>query len=257
MNKYANAVKANNSPEGYDASFTASTSAVDRHSTVVPQANWKIANFNQNPVISYNHIIWEGSGNPDAIIGKGRAYINSLGNLQLDVKFDDSTSDSGARNETALKVKAKVEKGFLKSVSVGFLEETEGRWLDNEGKDVGPKDSTVYEYGLLQLMEVSVVDLPANPEALVMSKNAEIQELKKELKSMEKFKKELKDVGETMTTVGETMSLFNEADASGDVEVESTTIIDEDLEELEEQKIEQLNILRKRKNRNRFRRINL
>lgn len=250
--QFAVALKGKNAPDGFDASFTASTPAIDRHETVIPQANWKLGNFNANPIIGYNHQVWGGAekSSPDDVIGKGRAYINSVGNLQLDVKFDDVSG-----NETAEKVKAKIEGGFLKSVSVGFVEKSDGRWLTSEGKEVNPIDADLYEYGEVELMEVSVVNLPANPEALVMSKDAEIDELRKEIKSLEKFKKELKDVGETMTTVGATMSLF-EADTTGNVETD-VEFIDKDIEDLEDEKIEQLYKQRKRKARNRARRINL
>ncbi len=213
--KFTNAVKGKkNAPDGYDASFTASTPAIDRHETVIPQDNWKLAGFNANSIIGYNHYVWgdegwmSGKGNPDNVIGKGHAYLNSVGNLQLDVKFDDTVTESGATNEIAQKVKAKVEGGFLTSVSVGFVENTEGRWTDKEGKTVEARDADVYEYGEVELMEVSVVNLPANPEALIMSKDAEIGELQKEIKTFDTLKAKMKDMGEHMETVGQTMSIF-------------------------------------------------
>jgi hypothetical protein len=246
MNKqFTNAVKESRAPDGYDASFTASTPAIDRHETVIPQNNWKLANFNVNPIIGYNHYVWgdegggmfggTGIGNPDTVIGKGHAYLHSVGNLQLDIKFDDVSN-----NEIAEKVKAKIENGFLSSVSVGFVEKTEGRWIDKEGKEVRAVDADLYEYGEVELMEVSVVNLPANPEALVMSKEAEIDELKKQLKSMEALKSKVKDVGEHMQTVGSTLSIFDEPTVTADD-------VDPEVEYLEDQRIQKEQQIKKRK----------
>jgi len=250
MKQFTPAKKGENAPEGYDASFTASTPMRDRHKTILPQENWKLENYNNNAIIGYNHYIWgdegwfSGIGNPDSVIGKGRAYVNAEGNLQLDVKFDD-VSD----NKTAEKVKAKVANGFLNAVSVGFLENTEGRWLDKDGNETSSwKEYHTYEYGEVELMEVSVVNLPANPEALVMSKDAEIDDLKKQLKSLEGFKGKVKEVGEEFTKVGETFKIWDQqADVSDKLEVDF----------IEDQKIEEQEKLRKRKVQLRARRNSL
>jgi len=263
MNKFTNALKAEKTSDDYDASFIASTPMADRGATTVPQENWKLDNFNKNPIIGYMHNVWGsffGEDHPDSVIGKGHAFINGDGNLQLDVKFDDSTSDSGSRNEVALKVKAKVESGFLSAVSVGFTEDTEGKYVDSDGKNVkNPDEDSLYQYGELELMEVSCVNLPMNAEALVMSKNAEIQSLKKEIEGRSLLKKEVKDVSETFKTVAETLQIFGDTmKTTGDWEVDTLTIIEEDdIEDLENDKIEELYKLRKRKAIKRQREMNL
>jgi len=256
MNKFTNALKAETTSSDYDATFIASTPANDRHQTTVPQENWVLDNFNANAIIGYNHNVWGDTGgqDPDSVIGKGNAFINAHGNLQLDVKFDDVSN-----NVTAEKVKAKVEGGFLKAVSVGFAEISEGKFVNTEGKEVMSSEAgAIYQYGQVELMEVSVVNLPANPEALVMSKNAEIESLQKEIKGFKKLKGEVKDIGETFRSVGDTMQIFSDTMTDGDWEVGTLTTIDQkDVVDYEDDKIEQLYKLRKRKARNRARRINL
>ena len=137
--------------------FVASTSDPDRHRTVLNQKNWKLENFNANPIIGYQHNVY-GDGfcdvaDPDDVIGKGLAYVEEE-ELLLDVVFDEE-------NEKALKIESKVDRGFLSAVSVGFLEIGYGH-MGN--KDDG-EDKELYYFHGQELIEVSIVNLPSNPKA--------------------------------------------------------------------------------------------
>ena len=136
--------------------FIASTSAPDRHRTVLNQAGWELDNFNANPIIGYQHNVY-GDGcsdpHPDDVIGKGRAYLED-GKLMLDSTFD-------TENEKAMKIESKIERGFLTAVSVGFREVGEG----HRGIEENGEDKNLYYFAGQELVEVSVVNIPSNPDA--------------------------------------------------------------------------------------------
>ena len=136
--------------------FVASTAHADRHGTVLNIDNWDIKNFNSNPIIGYQHNVYGGdmcnAPNPDDVIGKGIAYLD--GDLMVDVIFD-------TENELAMKIKSKVDRGFLRTVSVGFLEIGEARMGNRELKE----DPSLQYYEGQELLELSIVNIPSNPNA--------------------------------------------------------------------------------------------
>ena len=137
--------------------FVASTSAPDRHRTVLNQKNWKLENFNSNPIIGYQHNVYGGGmcegPDPDDVIGKGRAYLED-NELLVDIVFD-------SENEKAVKIQSKVDRGFLRTTSVGFLEIGDGH-MGN--KDDG-EDKELYYFHGQELLELSIVNIPSNPDA--------------------------------------------------------------------------------------------
>ena len=69
----------------------------------------------------------------------------------------------------------------MKAGSVGFMENTKGRWLDKDMKETDKAENRhTYEFGEVELLEFSIVNIPANPEALVMQKDFENRTLKAE-----------------------------------------------------------------------------
>src|SRR3990172_7825620 len=118
-----------------------STDMQDRHGDVVVQ-NWELDNFLKNPVIlnSHNHF--------DAleVIGKAEKISVVDGALQGKIKF------AVDQNPKAKIIFDMIKGGFLNTFSVGFIPKE----FDKENK------ITVSE-----LLEISVVSIPANPEALV------------------------------------------------------------------------------------------
>lgn len=137
--------------------FTASTADPDRHRTVLNQNNWEIENYKLNPIIGYQHNVYGDSfcyaPNPDDVIGRGRPFMED-GNLMIGITFDDE-------NDLARKIESKVERGFLNTVSVGFLETGEGR---DGNYEVG-EDPELYYFEGQELLEVSIVNIPSNPKA--------------------------------------------------------------------------------------------
>ena len=135
--------------------FVASDATRDTYGTVLMPDGWNLERFNKNPVIFYQHD--QLSYDPDAIIGKGRAYVED-GKLMVDIEFEPE-----GQNKKADKVWKKLQFGTLNAVSVGFLA-LAGEW----GKgDEGPgQRNETYYYTSMELLEVSVVAIPANPNAL-------------------------------------------------------------------------------------------
>ena len=141
--------------------FVASDGTRDSAGTVLNQDGWRLERFNKNGVIGYQHKVygsWSDTDNPDNVIGKGYAYVKD-GKLLVDVEFEPAEI-----NELAEKIYQKLLFGSLKAVSVGFLPIGRGQW----GKDEEALDgkNPTYYYAGQELLEISVVNIPANPNAL-------------------------------------------------------------------------------------------
>lgn len=138
----------------------ASTNAVDRQGDVVDQNGWELDNFLKNPVILWAHRYDELPVGKAVSIGKG------VGGLELEFEFA-----SAEGNPKAQQVKTLFEEGFLNAVSVGFI----------------PKERNGNIITRSELLEVSVVPVPANQEALrlAMSKGLNVKDIADEIEKGE------------------------------------------------------------------------
>ena len=157
--------------------FVASDGSRDSAHTVLNQDGWKLDRFNKNPVIGYNHDIYGGWGGNDVdkVIGKGRAYVED-GKLMVDITFEPKEI-----NELAEKVFQKILFGSLNAVSVGFLPVGKGAW--GKGDEAPGEANETYYYAGQELLEISVVNIPANSNATRKGEDpeqAELEELRKE-----------------------------------------------------------------------------
>lgn len=151
--------------------FVASDATRDSARTVLNPDGWDLNRFNSNGIIGYQHKVyggWDDTDNPDNVIGKGHAYVDG-GKLLVDVEFEPAEI-----NPLADKIYQKILFGSLKAVSVGFLPIGEGSW--GEGEEALGKSQETYYYAGQELLEVSVVNIPANPKALKKSFIDEAQE---------------------------------------------------------------------------------
>lgn len=145
--------------------FVASDSTRDSAGTVLNQDGWDLKRFNSNGIIGYQHKVyggWDDTENPDNIIGKGKAYTeekNGQKRLMVDIEFEPAEI-----NPLAEKIYQKLLFGSLKAVSVGFLPVGKGAWGKGEEASGGTRET--YYYAGQELLEVSVVNIPANPNAL-------------------------------------------------------------------------------------------
>ena len=158
--------------------FVASDGTRDSAGTVLNVNGWKLDRFNSNGIIGYQHKVyggWDDTGNPDTVIGKGYAYVKD-GQLLVDVEFEPAEI-----NELAEKIYQKLLFGSLKAVSVGFMPVGKGQWGKDE-ESLDGKNPTYY-YAGQELLEVSVVNIPANPNALkkgVELQDSEMEQLRSE-----------------------------------------------------------------------------
>ena len=138
--------------------FVASTSSVDSYGTVLPVDKWDLSRYAKNGVVGYQHDIYY-SDDPDNVIGRGEAFVEDE---QLVIRIYFEPADI---NPKAEKVYKKVLFGSINSVSVGFAATATGHW----GRKSDGEDPDVYYFNGQELLEVSVVNIPSNPDAVKRS----------------------------------------------------------------------------------------
>jgi len=133
-----------------DSHFIASTATPDRMGDIIEQSGWVLDNYKKNPVILWQHR----SSEPI-----GRANNIQVTERGLEVQIEFMPEDV---NPTAARIEKMVKEGFLNAVSVGFdpIEYTE--------RDT---DSWSYHFTKQELLEISIVTVPANAEALVVARS--------------------------------------------------------------------------------------
>lgn len=169
--------------EGRRLTFIASDGTRDAAGTVLNPKGWDLRRFNKNGIIGYQHKVygsWDGTDNPDNVIGKGQAYIKE-DRLMVDVEFEPAEI-----NPLAEKIYQKLLFGSLNAVSVGFVPVGKGAW--GEGQEALTGENPTYYYAGQELLEVSVVNIPANPNAtkksyIQESIDAEMERLRAEVKA--------------------------------------------------------------------------
>ena len=141
--------------------FIISTSAKDRHGTVLNHKKWNLRNYKKNPVVGYSHDLYGdmcSSPNPDRVIGKGNVYLEE-DKLMGEVEFEPADI-----NEFADKILKKVDFGTLRATSVGFYPEGNGKY--GKEKEAEGEDNETFYYAGQELLEFSIVNIGSNPEAV-------------------------------------------------------------------------------------------
>lgn len=133
-----------------EADFIASTDAVDAFDEVVEQS-WDLGRFLQNPVVLFAH------QSRELPIGRATRVAVVDGRLEATVQF--ATAEMNPKAEQVFRM---VEAKILNAVSVGFIPRTVRHDM-RDGRDV-------YVLADNELHEISVVPIPANPEALAKMK---------------------------------------------------------------------------------------
>lgn len=132
--------------------FVASTESTDRYGDVIRVAGWQTNNYLRNPVVLWAH------RSSDPPIGKTLALTtetNPPALVQV-VEFAD-----GKTYPFADQIFKLYKQKFLRSVSVGFKPLVPPTpIMDKEGRMTG------FEFNGQELLELSCVPLPANPDAV-------------------------------------------------------------------------------------------
>lgn len=192
--------------ESRKVTFVASDSTRDSAGTVLNQDGWALDRFNKNGIIGYQHKVyggWDDTENPDNVIGKGHAYVEDH-KLMVDVEFEPADI-----NPLAEKIYQKVLFGSLRAVSVGFVPRGKGQW--GKGEEALDGKTPTYYFAGQELLEISVVNIPANPNALKKSIEAEqewMEALKEETRKAIEQSMEQPDV----TVDGESVQLEAQAE---------------------------------------------
>lgn len=157
--------------ENRTVEFVASDSSVDSYKTILPVDKWDLSRYEKNGAVGYMHDVygdsWSIKAEPDDIIGKGVAWVEDD---QLIVRI---TFEPKELNEKADKIFRKIQFGSLNAVSVGFMPVGEGHWGDKRAQE----DPDVFYFAGQELLEVSVVNIPANANAVRRSIEAEQERL--------------------------------------------------------------------------------
>jgi HK97 family phage prohead protease len=140
--------------EGGKLFAVASDESVDRQGDKLDMSKWDLTNFKKNPVLLAGHMYA-----PQFVIGKVAGLKVEGKKLLFNPEFHEIT-------ELAREMKRMVEEGWINAFSVGFQWK---RKIDETGKVV----DEVYE-----LLEISLVAVPANANALVRRSAASEDEVK-------------------------------------------------------------------------------
>lgn len=184
----------------------ASDETLDRHGDVLPIDQWDLTKFLGSPrmLVDHNHQV-------EKIVGKWENIRIQGKELLMEANFHEITPLSKA-------VKEMVDGEYLDTVSVGFISH-------------GPKKDG--DRGSMELIETSWVTVPANPNARVI-KSAFDTALEKEVTT--EAKTQVKDF------LGKDL-IDDEADLeAGDDDLEIDEGEDEEIEEVDEEKPDELNL---------------
>lgn len=145
-------VKKITAERGDGLDFVLSDATVDRYGDVVEPAGWDLRNFKKNPIALFGH----NSGFP---IGRWENVRVEGGKLVARLML--AAKGTSARID---ELAGLVEQGILRAVSVGFRP-IESEPID-KNRPYGPQKYTKQE-----LLETSLVSVPANPAALALAKS--------------------------------------------------------------------------------------
>jgi HK97 family phage prohead protease len=137
--------------------FIFSTGGVDRYGDVIDPNGWQLANFNTNPVVLWAH---DASAPP---IGRAKNVGVVGGKLMGSIEF--MSADVNPMSDAIYQM---LRAGFLNAVSVGF---SPIAWKQTTDK---ARPGGI-DFSKVELLEVSIVPIPALPTALVQARAAGIE----------------------------------------------------------------------------------
>ena len=138
--------------------FVASTDALDRFGEIISPAGWRLESYRENPVFQNAHQYG------DIIFTLGKALVTEVREVAGRPALFQRVEFAVEVNPLARVAYGLYQGGFLNAVSVGFIPL---RWEN------GTAESGFHRRYLEQeLLEVSAVPIPANPQALQLALRA-------------------------------------------------------------------------------------
>lgn len=130
--------------------FVFSNAQIDRYGDTIDVKGWQLANYEANPIVLFGH---DASDVKNVVGTTVKTWVED-GNLMGEIKF----ADEGV-NPNADIVRKLVESKILRTVSVGF------RPLEAKASS-DPQRRGGFDFKKQELLEVSIVPVPALPSAL-------------------------------------------------------------------------------------------
>lgn len=136
-------------------SFIASTARADRYGDIIDVKGWDLESYKSNPVILLNH------DHQSLPIGKGTVRLTDEA-LIIDVDFD-------MEDPKAAEIAGKAARGFMSAVSVGFTPKKAIARADLPIEHYAYSKSGGQFFEKAELLEVSIVTIPANADAVAIA----------------------------------------------------------------------------------------
>lgn len=186
--KYSTVKAEKESGDTQALSFVLSDESIDREGDVIRAAGWKLDQYEKNPVVLWAH----NYGGPPVARGVG---VKTKGK-RLVGKAEFITDGDSELHKFAKAIYQLYRDGFMSAVSVGF---NPLKWDQRKNKS---GDVEGIEFTEQELLEFSLVPVPANANALIVARKSGIDtdplidfyrqadlEISDELKRLERFRK--------------------------------------------------------------------
>jgi phage head maturation protease len=147
--------------DGHQATldFVASTATLDRYREIIEPAGWRLDAYRKNPVFQNAH------NYGDVIFTLGKALVTEVRTVGERQALCQRIQFATEVNPMARIAYGLYRGGFLNAVSVGFIPL---RWEDGESSTAAAQAAPRRRYLEQELLEVSAVAIPANPDALAL-----------------------------------------------------------------------------------------
>lgn len=197
-------------------SFIASTDRADRYGDVIDQRGWNLDDYKSNPVVLLNH------DHQSLPIGRGNVRTTEAG-LVIDVEFDMA-------DPKAAEIAGKAIRGFMSAVSVGFAPKKSIARADLPESHFAHSKSGGQYFEQAELLEVSIVTIPANADAVAIAAKSfgfDIKTYIKELIQGELAALPVSQVTKHILNISEDESTVTIVYAKPDMEEEEEEVIEE------------------------------
>ena len=141
--------------------FIASTATLDRYREIIEPAGWRLDSYRSNPVFQNAH------NYGDILFTLGKALTTEVRSVDGAQALCQRIQFATEVNPMARIAYGLYKGGFLNAVSVGFIPL---RWEDGGANSASAQSGTAPRRRYLEqeLLEVSAVAIPANPDALAL-----------------------------------------------------------------------------------------
>lgn len=136
-----------------DGWIIASTPAPDRDRDRVMPLGGDLSNYLKNPVVMFGHNYWE----PWALIGRAAEMQTDASGIRFRPELREPANESDPMHV----IRALWDQNLLRAASIGFMP------IESRENELGGRDFLKWE-----LLEISLVPVPANQEAIRMAVKA-------------------------------------------------------------------------------------